>query len=60
MPFALEQVGAVDPGGDDLEQHLVGGGDRVGDLGEDEGFGPARHGNGDSAHASNLSSLPVP
>ncbi|OPZ51018.1 MAG: hypothetical protein BWY91_02749 [bacterium ADurb.BinA028] len=50
MALALEQVRAVDPGGDDVEEDLVGREGGVGDLGEGERLGAAGSGHGNRQH----------
>ena len=50
VALALEQVRAVDAGGDDVEEDLVGREGGVGDLGEDERLGASGGGHGDRQH----------
>ncbi|GAA3054693.1 hypothetical protein GCM10020000_41060 [Streptomyces olivoverticillatus] len=50
----LEQVGAVDGAGHDLDQDLSRSGRGVGDLRPHQGLGSAGYGNGDRMHAARL------
>ncbi|GAA3705678.1 hypothetical protein GCM10022204_24020 [Microlunatus aurantiacus] len=51
MALALEQVGAVDPGGDHPDQRLAGPRHGHRPIGQNEPVGPAGLGDGDSLHA---------
>jgi len=50
VALALQQVGPVDGGGGDVEQHLAGARTGIGLLGELQHFGAARLGDRDRAH----------
>ena len=54
VALALQQVGAVDAGGDDAHQHLVGVDPRGGDLGDGQDLGAAERRQGDGLHASTV------
>jgi hypothetical protein len=58
VPLSLQQVGAVDASRDDLEEHLVGVGGGVRDLGEDERLGASGRGHGHGQHDSEPSQSP--